>query len=124
MTKLIKLLSIISLILTITACSNNQTVSNPGSPASESQQTETPQQKELVKFTYTVTQINGSEYYGEASDGTGIYFTSENIQSSEINVNDQIIAFFEPENIVDGLVKVEKGIKVEDGSIVPESFYK
>jgi len=63
---------------------------------------------EYKTFVYTITHTDGTEYYGKAHDGTGIYFTSDKLESDEmIHENDLVRAFFEPENLVE-MVKVQK----------------
>ncbi|TXC91861.1 hypothetical protein FS935_05620 [Metabacillus litoralis] len=63
-------------------------------------------------FTYLITEIKGTEYYGQSIDGkTKIYFDSEKMKhpiQDHIKINDKIIAYVEQENHVGGLVKVEK----------------
>lgn len=125
-TKLIKLTLSIIIILTITACSN---VNQSYAQAESIQQD--PLQKYLtiyhapIKFIYTIAEVSNNVYYGTDSKGNGIYFTQSNIKSNqEINVNDNIVAFFSHDNLIDGLIKVEKGIQAEDGSFVPESFFQ
>ncbi|WP_226665555.1 hypothetical protein [Metabacillus litoralis] len=71
--------------------------------------------EEYKTLTYLITEVNGSEYYGQSIDGkTKIYFNSEKMKypmKDRLEINDKIIAFVEPENHVGGLVKVEKIIK-------------
>lgn len=58
---------------------------------------------------YKISNINGNEYYGKGDDGTGIHFSAKNIVSDEtIQVNDEVIAYFDKNNLGEGLVKVEK----------------
>ncbi|MGM0873803.1 MAG: hypothetical protein ACQEWV_03210 [Bacillota bacterium] len=63
-------------------------------------------------LTYIITKVSGNDYYGQSIDGkTKIYFSSENVKypiTDTINVDDKILAYVEPENHVDGLVKIEK----------------
>lgn len=71
--------------------------------------------EEYKTLTYLITEIKGSEYYGQSIDGkTKIYFDSEKMKypiQDHIEINDKIIAYVEPENHVGGLVKVEKFVK-------------
>ncbi|MDP4086913.1 MAG: hypothetical protein Q8934_20315 [Bacillota bacterium] len=58
---------------------------------------------------YKISKITGNEYYGKCSDGTGIHFSAKNIASNEtIQVNDEVIAYFDKNDLGEGLVKVEK----------------
>ena len=61
-------------------------------------------------FDYTITHIDNNEYYGSSMvDDTQIYFTSDDITpNTTININDTVNAHFEPDNTVDGLIKIEK----------------
>lgn len=66
---------------------------------------------EYKVFTYIITEIDDTGYYGKSEDGkTGIYFTSENVNKNELNkVNEgsKVLTYFEKENHIDGIVKVE-----------------
>lgn len=63
-------------------------------------------------FTYIITEVDGNQYYGESIDGkTKIYFNRDRVKypiTDSINVHDRILAYVEPENHIDGIVKVEK----------------
>ncbi|GED72558.1 hypothetical protein BRE01_62600 [Brevibacillus reuszeri] len=65
---------------------------------------------EHTVFIYKVTKVDNGEYWGTGVyDDSSVYFTQEFIKQGEmINVNDVVVAYFEPENVVDGLVMVEK----------------
>lgn len=66
-------------------------------------------------FTYTITDVTyhespeNDEYTGKASDGTGIYFTSDYVSTTgQIKVGDKVTAYFDPKNTEDGLIYVKK----------------
>lgn len=63
-------------------------------------------------LTYIITEVSGNDYYGQSIDGkTKIFFNSENVKypiEDSLDVNDKILAYMESENLVDGLVKIEK----------------
>jgi len=65
---------------------------------------------EHAVFIYKVTKVENGEYWGAGVyDESNVYFTQEFIKQGEmINVDDVVIAFFDPENVVDGLVAVQK----------------
>ncbi|MGG1664488.1 hypothetical protein [Brevibacillus sp. NRS-1366] len=65
---------------------------------------------EYTVFIYKVTKAENGEYWGTGVyDESRVYFTQEFIpQGEEINVDDVVIAYFDPKNVVDGLVMVEK----------------
>ncbi|WP_045516620.1 hypothetical protein [Neobacillus niacini] len=58
---------------------------------------------------YKITKIKDDQYYGQSDDGTKIVFSAESIDSGDkIQVNDEVICYFEKDNIGKGLVKIEK----------------
>jgi hypothetical protein len=58
---------------------------------------------------YKITNIKGNQYYGKSDDGTEIRFSDKNILSDDkIQVHDEVICYFEKNNLGKGLVKVEK----------------
>jgi hypothetical protein len=58
---------------------------------------------------YKISNINGNQYYGKGDDGTKIRFSAKNILSGDkIQVHDEVICYFEKNNLGKGLVKVEK----------------
>lgn len=64
---------------------------------------------EYITMVYKITDIKGNQYYGKANDGTGIHFSSKSILSGDkIQVSDEVICYFEKNNLGKGLVKVEK----------------
>ena len=64
---------------------------------------------EYTTLEYKITEIKGNQYYGKSDDGTGIQFAADKIVSSDkINVDDEVICYFEKDNLGKGIVKVEK----------------
>ncbi|MFJ8266660.1 hypothetical protein [Peribacillus asahii] len=64
---------------------------------------------EYTTVEYKITNINGNQYYGKGDDGTEIRFSDKNILSGDkIQVHDEVICYFEKNNLGRGLVKVEK----------------
>jgi len=58
---------------------------------------------------YKISNINGNQYYGKGDDGTEIHFSVKSILSDDkIQVHDEVIGYFEKNNLGKGLVKVEK----------------
>jgi hypothetical protein len=58
---------------------------------------------------YKISNINGNQYYGKGDDGTKIRFYAKNILSGDkIQVHDEVICYFEKNDLGKGLVKVEK----------------
>jgi hypothetical protein len=75
---------------------NNTTIKSNGS-------------SEYTKVEYKISKIKGHQYYGKSDDGTDIIFSSNNIISGDkIRVHDEVICYFEKNNLGKGLVKVEK----------------
>ena len=64
---------------------------------------------EYTKMEYKISNINGNQYYGKGDDGTEIHFSAKSILSDDkIQVHDEVIGYFEKNNLGKGLVKVEK----------------
>jgi hypothetical protein len=64
---------------------------------------------EYTTVEYKISKIKGNQYYGKSDDGTDIIFSSNNIISGDkIRVHDEVICYFEKNNLGKGLVKVEK----------------
>ncbi|MFP5114210.1 hypothetical protein ACSU64_17775 [Bacillaceae bacterium C204] len=58
---------------------------------------------------YKISKIKGKQYYGEGENGEEIVFAAEKIVSGDnIQVHDDVICYFEKNNLGKGLVKVEK----------------
>ncbi|MGG3466163.1 hypothetical protein ABES02_01045 [Neobacillus pocheonensis] len=74
--------------------------------------TSSTQSSDSIKYTtieYKISEIKGNQYYGKSDDGTGIQFSANKIVSGDrIEVHDEIICYFEKDNLGKGLVKVEK----------------
>ena len=50
-----------------------------------------------------------NQYHGKADDGTEIHFSAKKISSDHrIQVEDEIICYFEKDDLADGVVKVVK----------------
>lgn len=101
MFKRIIILGVLSSILLVLVFVKSQTaapVTNQNDVSSEYTTTE-----------YTISKINGDQYYGISEDGTKIVFSAESIDSGEnIQVDDQVLCYFEKGNIGKGIIKVEK----------------
>lgn len=64
---------------------------------------------EYTTVEYTITNIKGKQYSAKGVDGTEIYFSAKNIPSGDkIHVHDEVLLFFEKNNIGNGVIKVEK----------------
>ncbi|TPG68671.1 hypothetical protein EEL31_09130 [Brevibacillus laterosporus] len=72
---------------------------------------------QYTTFTYEVSQIDNDQYYGTGvNDNSNLYFLNENVkQGNTIKVGDVIVAYFDPNNIEDGLLFVEKSDGVNMG---------
>jgi hypothetical protein len=57
---------------------------------------------------YEITKIKGNQYYGKRDDGTVIFSSKNIISGDKIRVHDEVICYFEKNNLGKGLVKVEK----------------
>jgi hypothetical protein len=72
----------------------------------------TKQNNESSNYTtveYKITKIVEDQYYGLSEDGTKIVFSADNVDMDDnIQVNDQVVCYFEKDNIGKGLIKVEK----------------
>lgn len=71
-------------------------------------------------FIYKITKVENGQYWGSGvSDSSNIYFVEENIfldiTNKEIAVGDIVIAYFDPDNTVDGLIGIERteGVRTE-----------
>ena len=62
-----------------------------------------------ITMEYKISHINGNQYYGKGDDGTEIHFSVKSILSDDkIQVHDEVIGYFEKNNLGKGLIKVEK----------------
>lgn len=73
-------------------------------------QTLSSEEEEYTIQEYKVTEIDGSEYHGEAENGTKIIFNGKNLNHdlSDIKEGDKIKAYFSKSKRIDGLIKVAK----------------
>jgi hypothetical protein len=69
---------------------------------------------EYAVFIYKITKVENGQYWGtEIYNNSNVYFIQENVLTGEkFKVNDVVIAYFDPDNITDGLIGVEKAIPV------------
>ncbi|ATF13652.1 hypothetical protein A616_17190 [Brevibacillus brevis X23] len=73
---------------------------------------------EYAVFIYKVTKVENGQYWGSGVyDDSNVYFTQDNVVTTErFQVGDVVIAYFDPENVEDGLVGVERSFLVgEEG---------
>ncbi len=66
--------------------------------------------KDYTIYEYTITKIDGDEYYGQAKNGTKIIFNGKKFEDdvSDLKKGDRIKAYFSKEKRIDGLIKVVK----------------
>lgn len=69
---------------------------------------------EHAVFVYEITKTENGQYWGTGVyDDTNIYFIQENIITADtFKVSDVVLAYFDPENITDGLIGIERAIPV------------
>ncbi|MRX70777.1 hypothetical protein GJU40_01170 [Bacillus lacus] len=69
-------------------------------------------------YKYKITEVTGDDYHGVSIEGSGgIHFTSSKIPDTsniKIQEGDLIRAYFDLDNTIQGLVKVEKMAKGEE----------
>ncbi|MED1665736.1 hypothetical protein [Brevibacillus laterosporus] len=67
-------------------------------------------QNQYSTFACEITQIDNNQYYGVGvNDESNIFFLGESVKQGEaIKIGDVIVAYFDPNNIEDGLLYVEK----------------
>lgn len=73
---------------------------------------------EYAAFIYKITKVEKGQYWGTGVyDDSYVYFTQDNVVTTErFQVGDVVVAYFEPDNVVDGLVEVERSFLVgEEG---------
>jgi hypothetical protein len=64
---------------------------------------------EYKTIEYKIYEIKGNLYYGQSDDGTKIVFSADSLESGvSIQVDDEVICYFEKDNVGKGLVKVER----------------
>lgn len=82
--------------------------SHTTSPVNKPTETSNPSTA-YITMEYKITKISDDQYYGKADDGKGIQFSGDKIQPGEkIQVHDQVICYFEKNNLGKGIIKVEK----------------
>ncbi|APJ11550.1 hypothetical protein [Bacillus safensis] len=66
--------------------------------------------KDYTIYEYTITKIDGDEYYGQAKNGTKIIFNGKKFKDdvADLKKGDRIKAYFSNEKRIDGLIKVVK----------------
>lgn len=71
--------------------------------------THTEQQNKLETYTYKITKIDSTGYYGKSTtDQTGIYFINDNVpKGTELNEGDKIKVSF-PNNSYEKITNIEK----------------
>ena len=95
------MLSSILLVLVLVKAHTSAPVNNTITKSNDS--------SEYTTVEYKISNINGNQYYGKGDDGTEIHFSAKNILSGDkIQVHDEVICYFEKNNLGKGLVKVEK----------------
>jgi hypothetical protein len=92
------LLSLILLVLVLVKSQTNSTVTKLKSDSSE-----------YITIEYKINKIKDNQYYGESAEGKEIIFSTDSIESGEeFQVDDEVICYFEKDNLGKGIVKVEK----------------
>jgi hypothetical protein len=74
---------------------------------------------DYAAFIYKVTKVENGQYWGSGVyDDSNVYFTQDNVIAVEhFQVGDVVVAYFEPENVEDGLVGVKRSFLVgEEGN--------
>lgn len=60
-----------------------------------------------VTYTYEIQTVSTDGYYGKASDGTGIFFTNDDLKTPEdIREGDTVKAVFDRDDTVDGIIDI------------------
>ncbi|MFJ7729908.1 hypothetical protein ACIQXV_27885 [Neobacillus sp. NPDC097160] len=104
MFKRVSILVVLSLVLLALVLVRTHSPAPAYSPSPKSNDS-----SEYTMIKYKITKIEGNQYYGKRDDETEIIFYSKSIVSgNEIQVNDEVICYFEKGNLGKGLVKVEK----------------
>ncbi|MCY7948924.1 hypothetical protein P8891_14715 [Bacillus atrophaeus] len=73
-------------------------------------QTLSSEEEEYTIHEYKIIKIEGTEYYGEADNGTKIIFNGKKLDQdlSDIKKGDKVKAYFSKSKRIDGLIKVAK----------------
>jgi lipopolysaccharide export system protein LptC len=65
-------------------------------------------EKEYFTQEYIITKIDDAGYYGKAENDERIFFKKEHVPAgSVLKVNDPVVIYFEKDERIDGVVKVE-----------------
>ena len=104
MFKRVIILGVLSLVLIALVLLRTHTappVNNPSMKSNDS--------SEYTTVEFKISKIEGNQYYGKSNDGIEIIFSTQSIVSDdEIQVDDEVICYFEKGNLGKGLVKVKK----------------
>lgn len=58
---------------------------------------------------YKITKVENGQYWGVGLyDNSSVYFTQDYIKYGTVSQNDVVVTYFDPDNLVDGLIEVEK----------------
>jgi hypothetical protein len=104
MFKRVIILGVLALVLIALVLHRTNTVAPVNNPS-----TKINDSTEYTTVEYKISKIEGNRYYGKSNDGTGIIFSIKNIDpDDDIQVDDEVICYFEKGNLGKGLVKVKK----------------
>ncbi|WHY79969.1 hypothetical protein QNH20_12850 [Neobacillus sp. WH10] len=104
MFKRVIILGVLSLVLIALVLLKTHTAAPVNNPSKKSNDS-----SEYTTVEYKISKIEGNQYYGKSNDETEIIFSSQSIVSDdEIQVDDEVICYFEKGNLGKGIVKVEK----------------
>ncbi|MBM7655411.1 hypothetical protein [Neobacillus cucumis] len=99
--RIIILVVLSSILLVLVKYQTSTPVNNTSTKSDDS--------SKYTTIVYTISKIKGDKYYGKRKNGNEIIFSANNITSGEkIQVNDQVICYFDKNDLGEGLVKVEK----------------
>lgn len=117
---------VVAMVGSVTGCSSNEVATQPQAPNKIVEVIPNDNVGNGQHYTYEITEINGNEINGlpldKASYGNRgiLLYTSE--VGFDVQIGDAIsVVWGEYE---DEFKSIEKAVKAEDGSYVPESFYK
>jgi len=104
MFKRVIILGVLSLVLIALVLLRTHTAAPVNNPSTKSNDS-----SEYTTVEYKISKIEGNQYYGKSNEGTEIIFSIQGIVSDdEIQVDDEVICYFEKGNLGKGLVKVKK----------------
>lgn len=64
---------------------------------------------EYTTLEYKINKIEDNQYYGKSEEGKEIIFSANSISKGDkIQVDDEVICYFEKGNLGKGIIKVEK----------------